>query len=246
MNIVPRSRAPFHTPTPPFAGRRWAGRVYPGDLVQAAWVREDLRADLYRLEGLCPDQSETIVLCASEMFANACDHSRSGQRDGRVLRTLSMPAAHTLCVSTIDDGARDEAPTLPRIPHQRTPPNGRRPNAAVGCCSSNTWPPAGGVGRWWTSRSVPDWAPSYGPNSPSPPRRLTGERGPDLLRDARGAGGAPRSPILQHQLGAATSRTAPGGPHRRLECLGASTSTRAHSRPQPVAETAGPEPTTGS
>lgn len=117
MNIVPRPSAPFHTPTPPFAGRRWAGRVYPGDLAQAAWVREDLRADLHRLEGLCPDQSETIVLCASEMFANACDHSRSGQHDGRVLRTLSMPTVHTLCVSTIDDGAREEAPTLPHIPH---------------------------------------------------------------------------------------------------------------------------------
>ena len=120
MPIVPRSRAPFHTPTPPFAGRRWAGRVYSGDLAQAAWVREVLRADLYRLEGLCPDQSETIVLCASEMFANACDHSRSGQHDGRVLRTLSMPTARTLCVSTLDDGAREEAPTLPHIPHQRT------------------------------------------------------------------------------------------------------------------------------
>lgn len=120
MPSMPRSRAPFHTPTPPFAGRRWAGRVYSGCLAQAAWVREDLRADLHRLEGLCPDLSEAIVLCASEMFANSCDHSRSGQHDGRVLRTLSMPTAHTLHLSTIDDGAREEAPTLPRIPRQRT------------------------------------------------------------------------------------------------------------------------------
>lgn len=51
MPSMPRSRAPFHTPTPAFAGRRWAGRVYPGDLAQAAWVREDLRADLHRLVG---------------------------------------------------------------------------------------------------------------------------------------------------------------------------------------------------
>ena len=120
MPIVPRPRAPFHTPTPPFAGRRWASRVYPGDLAQASWVREDLRADLYRLEGLCPDLAETVVLCASEMFANACAHSRSGQTGGRVVRTLSMPDAGTLHLSVVDDGARAEAPTRPEIPHQRT------------------------------------------------------------------------------------------------------------------------------
>ena len=120
MPIVPRPRVPFHTPTPPFAGRRWASRVYPGDLAQAAWVREDLRADLYRLEGLCPELAETVVLCASEMFANACDHSRSGQTGGRVIRTLSMPDAGTLHLSVVDDGARAEAPARPEIPYQRT------------------------------------------------------------------------------------------------------------------------------
>lgn len=120
MPIVPRPRAPFHTPTPPFAGRRWPSRVYPGELVQAAGLREDLRADLFRLKGLCPDLADTVVLCASEMFANACDHSLSGQAGGRVVRTLSMPTAWTLCLSVVDDGARAEAPTCPQIPHQRT------------------------------------------------------------------------------------------------------------------------------
>ncbi|WP_159942071.1 MULTISPECIES: ATP-binding protein [unclassified Nocardiopsis] len=120
MTIVPRPRAPFHTPTPPFAGRRWASRVYPGDLAQAAWVREDLRADLFRLEGLSRDLSDTVVLCASEMFANSCDHSRSGEEGGRVIRTLSMPTATTLHLAIVDDGARTDTPTRPRIPHQRT------------------------------------------------------------------------------------------------------------------------------
>jgi anti-sigma regulatory factor (Ser/Thr protein kinase) len=120
MSIVPRPRASIHIPTPPFAGRRWASRVYPGDLAQAAWVREDLRADLFRLEGLCPDLSDTIVLCASEMFANGVAHSRSGQEDGRVIRTLSMPAATTLHLGITDDGVRESAPTLPEIPRQRT------------------------------------------------------------------------------------------------------------------------------
>ena len=122
MTIVPRPRAPFHTPTPPFAGRRWANRVYPGDLAQASWVREDLRADLYRIEGLCPDLTDTVILCASEMFSNACDHSRSGQSGGRAIRNLFMPSAHTLYVGVVDDGARTDAPTFPHIPHQRTVP----------------------------------------------------------------------------------------------------------------------------
>jgi hypothetical protein len=32
----------IHTPTPPFAGRRWSTRAYPGDLAQTSWVRADL------------------------------------------------------------------------------------------------------------------------------------------------------------------------------------------------------------
>ncbi|NKY99997.1 ATP-binding protein [Nocardiopsis alborubida] len=120
MTIVPRPRASIHTPTPPFAGRRWASRVYPGNFSQAAWVREDLRADLFRLEGLCPDLADTIVLCASEMFANGVDHSRSGEANGRVIRTLSMPTTDVLHLGVTDDGVRESAPTLPEIPRQRT------------------------------------------------------------------------------------------------------------------------------
>ncbi|MFW6642098.1 ATP-binding protein [Nocardiopsis algeriensis] len=120
MTIVPRPPVPFHTPTPGFAGRRWPCRVYPGDPAQAVWVRKDLRADLYRLEGLGPDLAETVVLCASEMFANACAHSRSGEPGGRAVRTLSMPTAHTLHLSVIDNGAQATAPSRPQIPHRRT------------------------------------------------------------------------------------------------------------------------------
>ncbi|MCY9784209.1 ATP-binding protein [Nocardiopsis sp. EMB25] len=124
MPMVPHPRAPIHTPTPPFAGRRWPSRVYPGDLAQTSWVRADLRADLARMEGTDPDWSDTVVLCVSEMFANACDHSRSGQDpDGRVIRTLSMPTATTVLVSIVDDGTRDTTATIigPRIPEHRTP-----------------------------------------------------------------------------------------------------------------------------
>ncbi|WP_017573745.1 ATP-binding protein [Nocardiopsis halotolerans] len=151
MTIVPRPRAPFHTPTPPFAGRRWASRVYPGDLSQAAWVREDLRADLFRLEGLCPDLAETVVLCASEMFANGVDHSRSGEADGRVIRNLSMPAADVLHLGVVDDGVREAAPTLPEIPYQRTDEEWAEAERGRGLLLINS------LATRWGSRAVVDF-----------------------------------------------------------------------------------------
>ncbi|MEE2038761.1 ATP-binding protein [Nocardiopsis sp. CT-R113] len=120
MAIVPHPCALIHTPTPPLAERRWPSRVYPGELSQASWVREDLCADLFRLQGLCPDLAHTVVLCASEMFANGVAHSRSGEEGGRVVRTLSMPTAATLYLAVVDDGVRAGAPSLPEIPRQRT------------------------------------------------------------------------------------------------------------------------------
>ncbi|MBB6119489.1 ATP-binding protein [Nocardiopsis algeriensis] len=120
MTIVPRSRAPFHIPTPPFAGRRWPSRFYSGDLAQASWVRGDLVADLSRLEGLCPQVSDDAVLCVGEMFANACAHSRSGEPGGRVMRTLFQPTADTVRLCLVDGGTRTDAPALPRIPVERT------------------------------------------------------------------------------------------------------------------------------
>ncbi len=118
MSIVPRPRAPLHTPTPGFAGRRWPSRVYPGESAQAAWVRSDLRADLHRLKDLSEDLTDTMVLCASEMFANGVDHSRSGQAGGRVIRTLTMPTAHTVHLALVDDGVRTDVPTVPQIPQR--------------------------------------------------------------------------------------------------------------------------------
>ena len=112
----------IHAPTPACAGRRWPSRVYPGDLAQAALVRADLAADLHRLAGLPVETSENIVLCVSEMFANACDHSRSGQdAEGRVIRTLHMPTATSIQVAIVDDGSRADATTdaVPETP-QRT------------------------------------------------------------------------------------------------------------------------------
>ncbi|GAA1456545.1 ATP-binding protein [Nocardiopsis exhalans] len=99
----------IHAPTPSYAGRRWSSRLYPGDLTQTRWVRADLAADLHRLAGLPAETNENIVLCASEMFANACAHSRSGQDvEGRVVRTLYMPTAGSIQVAVVDDGQRTD------------------------------------------------------------------------------------------------------------------------------------------
>ncbi|GAB3720185.1 ATP-binding protein [Nocardiopsis nanhaiensis] len=108
MTIVPN----ILTPTHGYAGRRWPSRLYPGDLAQTSGVRADLATDLHHLAGLPTETSETaenMVLCASEMFANACAHSRSGQDvEGRVIRTLHMPTATTVQVAIIDDGMRTD------------------------------------------------------------------------------------------------------------------------------------------
>ncbi|WP_017590282.1 ATP-binding protein [Nocardiopsis ganjiahuensis] len=109
MTSLPHVRPPLHTSTEPFAGRRWPSRLYPGDLAQTSWVRTDLTADLHRLSGMDQETSENMVFCASEMFSNSVDHSRSGQdTEGRVVRTLHMPTATTLQVAIIDDGMRTD------------------------------------------------------------------------------------------------------------------------------------------
>ncbi|MGW5875080.1 ATP-binding protein [Nocardiopsis terrae] len=112
------------TPTPPFAGRRWTSRIYPGEPAHTSGVRADLAADLFRVAGIDEETSENMVLCLSEMFANACAHSGSGQGvEGRVVRTLYMPTASSIQVAVVDDGTRTDAVEFqgPQIPQERTP-----------------------------------------------------------------------------------------------------------------------------
>lgn len=105
------------------AESRWEPRLYPGVLSSIARVRSDLRRGLSDASaplGLDADLADSIVLCASEMFANACEHTRSGEHDGRVIRTLTVPGGgRALRLSVIDDGHRDTG-GRPCIPHQRT------------------------------------------------------------------------------------------------------------------------------
>lgn len=114
MTILPQSSDTVYT-----GGGYWDPCLYPGTLASASRVRSDLRRDLQRLPGLGEELTESLVLCASEMFANACEHSRSGEDGGQVVRTLTAPGGQALRMSVIDDGYRD-TDTGPRIPYQRT------------------------------------------------------------------------------------------------------------------------------
>ena len=88
----------------------WRARIYPGCLSLMSTVRADLRADL---AGFGEDLVETLTLCASELVANAIEHSRSGEWDGRVLRALFESDPGVLRLVVVDDGARDSAPQVP-------------------------------------------------------------------------------------------------------------------------------------
>lgn len=124
MSIVPHRRTYVPPATPAYPGRRWNARLYPGTLATTARFRDELRHDLAGLAGFGPEPLDDLLLCGSEMFANAAAHSRSGRADGRVIRTLSVPTVTdretTLRLSVIDDGLADDRTALPRIPAQRT------------------------------------------------------------------------------------------------------------------------------
>ncbi|MER6626384.1 ATP-binding protein [Streptomyces sp. NPDC000931] len=122
MAIVPHTPALDHTNSPP-AEYRWECRVYPGQLSHTSQVRTDLTCDLDRMTNLPVEARENMVLCVSEMFANACEHSRSGQDpEGRVVRTLDTPRPRTVRISVIDDGTRTDASldSSPKVPRRRT------------------------------------------------------------------------------------------------------------------------------
>lgn len=89
---------------------RWRARIYPGDLALMSTVRADLRADL---AGFGEELVETMTLCASEILANAIEHTRSGDQDGRVLRALFESDPGVLRLVVVDDGARESAPEIP-------------------------------------------------------------------------------------------------------------------------------------
>jgi anti-sigma regulatory factor (Ser/Thr protein kinase) len=77
----------MHTPAPRALAPRTASVTYPGAAEQIRAVRADLR----RLLGDCP-MADDVILCASELAANAAVHSRSRLPGGTfTVRTTTSP-----------------------------------------------------------------------------------------------------------------------------------------------------------
>jgi anti-sigma regulatory factor (Ser/Thr protein kinase) len=92
-------RGPMHTPAPRTIGRRTAEVTYPGGTEQIRAVRADLRAVLDD----CP-RADDVILCASELAANAAQHSRSRLPGGTF--TVRAIVSSDLCarIEIQDDG----------------------------------------------------------------------------------------------------------------------------------------------
>ena len=106
---MPVSPPTFAPPTAP----RWPARIYPGQLDQAARLRADLHTDL---TGYPAELADTVVLCACEVFANAVEHTRSGEQGGRVVRALYRPHPTRLRLVLVDDGSPTPPPQIASQP----------------------------------------------------------------------------------------------------------------------------------
>ncbi|WP_435106847.1 ATP-binding protein [Nocardiopsis synnemataformans] len=89
----------------------WEHRAYPSDLAQARQVRADLRTDL---AGFDSDLTDTVLLCAAELAANAVKYAPEGQE---FLRALALLDERTLWLAVVDEGG---GTGLPRIPDDRS------------------------------------------------------------------------------------------------------------------------------
>ncbi|MBE3001781.1 ATP-binding protein [Nocardiopsis sp. HNM0947] len=91
----------------------WEPRTYPGHLCHLRDVRTHLTHDL---NGFDTDLVETIVLCASELFANCVKYTDSGRPNGEVIRFLNWQNDRIRLGFTDQGGSG----ALPRIPDQRS------------------------------------------------------------------------------------------------------------------------------
>jgi anti-sigma regulatory factor (Ser/Thr protein kinase) len=89
----------MHTPAPRTLGARTTDVTYPGGTEHVRAVRSDLRAVLRD----CP-RADDVILCASELAANAVMHSRSRLPGGTF--TVRATVSPDLCaqIEVQDDG----------------------------------------------------------------------------------------------------------------------------------------------
>ena len=88
----------MHTPAPRTIGLRTTEVAYPGGTEQIRAVRADLRAVLED----CP-RTDDVILCASELAANAAQHSRSRLPGGTFTVRVVVSQEHAR-IEVQDDG----------------------------------------------------------------------------------------------------------------------------------------------
>lgn len=67
------------------------------------------------LAGFPAELVDDVQLCASELFANAVNHTVSGAPGGQVVRSLSLPAADRLRLEVTDSGLTPHRPRIPDL-----------------------------------------------------------------------------------------------------------------------------------
>ena len=89
----------MHTPAPRTLGVRTTDLTYPGGTEHVRAVRADLRVVLQE----CP-RADDVILCASELAANAAIHSRSRLPDGTFIVRATVSTDLYARIEVQDDG----------------------------------------------------------------------------------------------------------------------------------------------
>ena len=103
----------MHTPARRTIALRTTEIAYPGGTEHIRAVRADLRALLV----VCP-RADDVILCASELAANAAQHSRSRLPGGTFTVRATIDPGHSASIEVQDNGGPwTPAVTDPDRPH---------------------------------------------------------------------------------------------------------------------------------
>jgi serine/threonine-protein kinase RsbW len=99
LHLGGRNPPGFTTPAPTTIGLRTTEVTYPGGTERIRTVRADLRTVLDD----CP-RADEVILCASELAANAAQHSRSRLPGGTLTVRATVSPCHYARVEVQDNG----------------------------------------------------------------------------------------------------------------------------------------------